>query len=307
MKEEIWSILSRVDVGRVLRDEPMARHTTWRIGGPADVLVLPEEQDQIRRLMALVGERGWPWLVIGKGSNLLVRDGGIRGVVVKLADNWSAMERKETTVVAQSGRLIVSAANHAIRWGLSGLEFATGIPGSVGGAVRMNAGAHGGEIRDVLEWADLVFPDGSLIRKSNEELGFGYRTSRVAEWGALVVRAAFGLAPGDTAAMVSRVKAWTERRRQTQPLAQASAGSVFRNPVNHYAARLIEEAGLKGRRVGGAQISPVHANFIVNLGGATAGDVLALIHLAQEEVYRKFAVRLTPEVRIVGEDVETGG
>ncbi|MDI3256146.1 MAG: UDP-N-acetylmuramate dehydrogenase [Kyrpidia sp.] len=307
MKEEMGSILGRVDVGRVLHNEPMARHTTWRIGGPADVLVLPTAEDQIHRLMALIAEHHWPWMVMGRGSNLLVRDGGIRGVVIKLADNWSAMEIDGTVLVAQSGRLIVSAANVAIRRGLAGLEFATGIPGSVGGAVRMNAGAHGGEIRHVLKWADLVFPDGTPRRVTGEEMGFGYRSSRVAEWGALVVRAAFQLSPGDPEALIRRAKTWTRRRRQTQPLSQASAGSVFQNPANHFAARLIEEAGLKGTRVGGAQISPIHANFIVNLGGATARDVLELICLAQEEVYRKFAIRLTPEVKIVGEDVETGG
>ncbi|MBX6395691.1 MAG: UDP-N-acetylmuramate dehydrogenase [Alicyclobacillaceae bacterium] len=303
----MWSILNRADVGQVLFDEPMSRHTTWRIGGPADALVMPATEKQIRTLMTLIGEYGWPWLVVGRGSNLLVRDGGIRGVVIKLADNWSAMEIDGTVLTAQSGRLIVSAANVAIRHGLAGLEFATGIPGSVGGAVRMNAGAHGGEIRQVFKFADLVFPGGAVRRVDREDMGFGYRHSKVAEWGALVLRAAFQLVPGDREALMRQVKEWTNRRRQTQPLSQASAGSVFQNPPGFHAARLIEQAGLKGKRQGGAQISPKHANFIVNLGGATARDVLRLIHLAQEEVYRKFAIRLAPEVKIVGEDAETGG
>lgn len=301
------SILKRADVGRVLFDEPMSRHTTWRIGGPADALVLPESESQILRLMGLIGEYGWPWTVVGRGSNLLVRDGGIRGVVVKLADNWAALDIEGTVLTAEAGRLIVSAANTAIRHGLSGLEFATGIPGSVGGAVRMNAGAHGGEVGRVVLFADVAFPDGRVRRVDREELGFAYRRSRVGEWGALVLRAAFQLTPGDREAMIRQVKEWTQRRRQTQPLSQASAGSVFQNPPGTHAARLIEEAGLKGRRVGAAQISPRHANFIVNLGGATARDVLKLIQLAQEEVWRRYAVRLEPEVKIVGEDGETGG
>jgi UDP-N-acetylmuramate dehydrogenase len=301
-REQLQSIFSGEQVGEVMYDEPMQKHTSWRIGGPADVFVLPTKTEHILRIMELTHLHQIPWYVIGKGSNLLVRDGGVRGVVIKLADNFADLEVDGLTLTAQGGRSFVSAANHAIRHGLSGLEFATGIPGTVGGAVMMNAGAHGGEVKDCLIDCDVVTAEGKLMHLTREQLGFQYRYSVLKDSPAVVVRASFSLTPGDAEEMSERVKQWRERRQVTQPLALPSCGSVFRNPEGTHSGHLIEQAGLKGTIIGGAQISELHGNFIVNIGGAKAKDVIQLIELAQSTVSEKYGHELHPEVRIVGED-----
>jgi UDP-N-acetylmuramate dehydrogenase len=301
-KEQVQSIFAREAVGTVLFDEPLSKHTSWRIGGPADVFIQPTTLDHLRRIMQLTHEHGIPWYVIGKGSNLLVRDGGMRGVVIKLADNFADLAIEGHRLTAQGGRSFVSAANHAIRHGLSGLEFATGIPGTVGGAVMMNAGAHGGEVKDVLESCKVLTPTGELLHLKHADMNFSYRYSILKDRPGLVVEATFLLKEGDSEEMSERVKAWAKRRQTTQPLSMPSCGSVFRNPEGAYSGRLIEEAGLKGTRIGGAQISELHGNFIVNLGSAKATDVLQLIELVQKTIHEKYGHELHPEVRIVGED-----
>lgn len=301
-REQLQSIFSKGNVGEVLFDEPMSKHTSWRIGGPADVFVLPTKTEQLQRIMELTYSHQIPWYVIGKGSNLLVRDGGVRGVVIKLADNFADLEVIGMTLKAQGGRSFVSAANHAIRHGLSGLEFATGIPGTVGGAVMMNAGAHGGEVKDVLIDCDVLTAEGKLLHLTHEDLQFGYRYSILKDRPAVVVQATFRLTPGNAEEMSERVKQWRERRQITQPLALPSCGSVFRNPEGTHSGHLIEQAGLKGTKIGGAQISELHGNFIVNIGGAKAKDVLQLIELAQRTIAEKYGHDLHPEVRIVGDD-----
>lgn len=302
----VKSIFADEKVGTVLFDEPLAKHTSWRIGGPADVFLLPTATEQLVRIMQLAHQHGIPWFVIGKGSNLLVRDGGIRGVVIKLADNFADMEINGQTLTAQGGRSFVSAAHHAIRHGLSGLEFATGIPGTVGGAVMMNAGAHGGEVKDVLIDCRVLMPDGQIEHLRREDLRFDYRYSLLKDRPGLVVDASFALTPGDAQEMSDRVRGWAKRRQTTQPLSLPSCGSVFRNPEGTHSGRLVEEAGLKGTRIGGAQISELHGNFIVNIGGAKATDVLQLIELIQNTIKERYGHDLHPEVRIVGED-EFGG
>ncbi|PWI57702.1 UDP-N-acetylmuramate dehydrogenase [Sulfoacidibacillus thermotolerans] len=286
----------------ILYDEPLAKHTTWRIGGPADVLLIPRTIDEVRAVVLAAKAHDLPLFVLGRGSNLLVKDGGMRGAVLKLGDEFAAIAVSDRTLSALAGRSIVSAAHIAIRHGLSGLEFATGIPGTVGGAVTMNAGAHGGEIKDVLKQATVITSDGTITELSADDLGFRYRHSIVPEQRLTVVQAEFALQPGDTKQLQEKVRAWSKRRQLTQPLSLPSCGSVFRNPPGHYAARLIEEAGLKGLRHGNAMISEVHANFIVNVGQASAADVLWLIRHAQETVQQRFGMTLEPEVRIVGED-----
>jgi UDP-N-acetylmuramate dehydrogenase len=282
-------------------NEPMAPYTTWRIGGPADLLVVPHNLEELRGAMRLAKHYGLPWTVIGRGSNVLVLDGGIRGMVIWMHDAFADLRVEGCLLRAQAGRSFVSAAHIAIRHHLAGLEFATGIPGSVGGAVMMNAGAYGGEVKDVLVWADVMDEDGQLIRLTNADLRFAYRYSILKDHPKVVVEAAFALRPGDGEAMVKQVRAWSMRRASTQPLSQPNCGSVFRNPPGTHAARLIEAAGLKGLRRGGAQISEKHANFIVNLGDARAEDVLWLIRHAQETVRKLFDVELETEVRILGE------
>jgi UDP-N-acetylmuramate dehydrogenase len=301
-REQLQSIFSGEQVGDIFFDEPMSKHTSWRIGGPADVFVLPTKTEHIRRIMELTHSHQIPWYVIGKGSNLLVRDGGVRGVVIKLADNFADLEFKDMVLTAQGGRSFVSAANHAIRHGLSGLEFATGIPGTVGGAVMMNAGAHGGEVKDVLIDCHVLTPEGKLLHLTREDLQFQYRYSILKDRPAVVVQASFSLTPGDAEEMSERVKGWRERRQTTQPLSLPSCGSVFRNPEGTHSGHLIEQAGLKGTTIGGAQISELHGNFIVNIGGAEAKDVLQLIELAQRTILEKYGHELHPEVRIVGDD-----
>ncbi len=299
--QSVLAVLERYNIRDVLFDEPMSRHTTWRIGGPADIFVCPKSLEEVQGAILAARELGIPWTVIGRGSNLLVLDGGIRGMVIKMHDNFARVSVDGNTLTAQAGRSFVSAASIAIRKGLSGLEFATGIPGSVGGAVMMNAGAYGGEVKDVLLWADVVDSDGNVQRLSKEDLKFSYRYSVLKDHPKLVVEAAFGLRPGDSEAMMRTVKEWSQRRNQTQPLSLPNCGSVFRNPEGTHAGFLIESAGLKGLRRGNAQISEKHANFIVNLGGAKAEDVLWLMRHVQETIQDRFSIHLETEVRLMGE------
>lgn len=282
-------------------DEPLLRHTTWRIGGPADVLVAPRSIPELSGAVRAARALGMSWTVIGRGSNLLVLDGGIRGLVVKLGDAFAHISVAENRLVALAGRSFVSAANIAMKHNLAGLEFATGIPGSIGGAVMMNAGAHGGETKDVLEWADVMDEQGDVARYSNGDLHFDYRYSVLKDHPLIAVQACFLLRPGDGEALAAKVKEWSVRRLNTQPLSMPNCGSVFRNPEGTHAGFLIEGAGLKGCQRGEAQISEKHANFIVNLGQAKAADVLWLMRHAQDTVRERWGIELETEVRVVGE------
>lgn len=299
--EQMIRELKEADVGRVTLAEPLALHTTWKIGGPADVWVEPKDVAALQRVLAIVSAHGVPWTVIGRGSNLLVRDGGIRGVVLKLDKGFDYMYVEGDRVRAGAAFSVIRLAVLAGKEGLTGLEFAGGIPGSVGGAVYMNAGAHGSDVSRVLKEATVLFPDGTVRTLTNRELAFRYRTSLLQQQPGIILEATFQLAAGDRREIARVMAEYKDRRRRTQPLKQPCAGSVFRNPPGDYAGRLIESAGLKGYRIGDAQISPIHANFIVNLGQATARDVLALIEHAQETVDKRFGVLLQPEVLIIGE------
>jgi len=298
--ETMISAFRSQGVGDIKLAEPLSHYTTWRIGGPADIYVSPRNVLELQGAIRTAWQLEMSWVVIGRGSNVLFQDGGFPGLVVRMADNFAAIEVSGERVTAQAGRSFVSAANIAIRHNLAGLEFATGIPGSVGGAVMMNAGAHGSEVKDVLEWADVMDGDGTIHRLLNRDLQFGYRYSTLKDHPMIVVEACFLLHPGDGEQLSAKVKQWSQRRAQTQPLSFPSCGSVFRNPPGTYAGSLIESAGLKGLRHGGAQISEKHANFIVNLGQATAEDVLWLMRHAQDTVREKFGVDLETEVRILG-------
>jgi UDP-N-acetylmuramate dehydrogenase len=300
---ELQALFDGLDVGTITFNEPLSKHTTWKIGGPADVFVVPAELGQLQLLMEVCRDRNLPWYVIGRGSNLLVRDGGMRGVVIKMGDNFSAISvTDDHRLIALAGRSYVSAANTAIRSGLKGLEFATGIPGTVGGAVMMNAGAHGGETREVLLSADILEEDGSIRTLQNEDLQFAYRYSILKDHPKIVVKAEFQLRPGSTEEMQEKTRGWLKRRQATQPLPLPNCGSVFRNPEGTHAGHLIEQAGLKGKVIGGAQISDLHANFIININKAKASDVESLIELVKATINEKFGITLIPEVRIVGEN-----
>lgn len=283
--------------------EPLSRHTTWKVGGPADLFICPHNRKELEVTMKLIHRHQLPWRVIGRGSNLLVRDGGIRGVVIKLSEGFDYLKMDGTLVTAGGGYSTILLASKTAKQGLSGLEFAGGIPGNVGGAVYMNAGAHGSEISRVLVSAEVISESGEWARLKNEELKFSYRTSILQkELRGIVTEATFQLERKNKDEIVSVLSKWKDRRRQTQPLQYPCAGSVFRNPPGDYAGRLIQEAGLKGYRIGDAEISTIHANFIINRGQAKAEDVLALIQHAIQTVKEKFEVTLVPEVEVVGED-----
>lgn len=294
--------LIEANVGKVWENEPLANHTTWKIGGPADVLVQPEGKEGLIACMRLIYEHQLPYLIIGRGSNLLVRDNGIRGVVIKMGEGLADLTIDQTRVTAGAGYSMIKLATIVSRRGLSGLEFAGGIPGTVGGAVYMNAGAHGSDISRVLHSAQVFFEDGQLETVSNQDLKFSYRTSLLQqERKGICLEATFQLTQGEKEEISNALAEHKNYRRVTQPIQQATCGSVFRNPKPHSAGRLIEEAGLKGFRVGGAQVSLLHANFIVNLGGASANDVLTIIEHIRQTIKMKNNVDMIPEVQVVGE------
>ena len=285
----------------VLIGEPMSRHTTFEIGGPADVMVAPFTSEQVVRALAVCRGAGAPMLVVGRGSDLLVGDRGIRGVVVLLAENYAGIEVDGCRLRAQAGALLSEVARTAARQSLTGMEPLSGIPGSVGGACFMNAGAYGGETAAVLESVRVVNDAGVVRELGVDELAMGYRSSRIAKEGLVVLDAVFSLEPGDRGEIEAAMADFQARREEKQPLELPSAGSTFKRPEGYFAGKLIMDSGLRGARVGGAQVSEKHCGFVVNAGGATAADVLGLIRHVQDTVEARFGVRLEPEVRLVGE------
>lgn len=308
MSEDLREQLVKV-VGTdgVKQNEPMKFHTTFRVGGTAQFFVTPHTDAQIAALIKLLRETQTPYLVMGNGSNLLVRDGGIRGVVIALGDDFSGITLRpadeEGTVIltAQAGVKLGVVGNTAARRDLTGFEFACGIPGSVGGAIRMNAGAYGGEMSQIVTSAKLLFPDGTMRELSTEELQFSYRTSFVDQNDCIVLSASYRLRAGDPEQIHEKMADLAARRRDKQPLEFPSAGSTFKRPKGYFAGKLIMDAGLKGFKIGGAAVSEKHAGFVINKGRATAADVEAVIGHVQDKVFEEFGVRLEPEVKIVGE------
>ena len=277
----------------------MAKHTSLRVGGPADVFVRVTSEEDLRGAVAVARQHETPVFILGGGTNLLVSDRGIRGVVIENA--WSEDSVDGEVVTASSGTPLAHVAAVAARHGIVGLEWMATVPGTVGGAVHGNAGAFGSETADVLLDAELMDLNGDAWTAANADLHFAYRTSALQGTPVIVVRARFRGEPGDRETAVRRIKEIANERAAKQPLAQPNTGSIFRNPPGDFAGRLIEAAGLKGRRLGGAMVSEKHANFIVNTGSATAADVRELMRLCQREVKERFGVDLTPEVEVVGE------
>lgn len=281
------------------REEPLAAHTSFRIGGPAELMAFPRTFDELSALLRTASELGIRPRILGGGTNVLAPDEGVRGLVIVTRETFMGLVRMTPTrISAMSGMTLAQTAMFAARNGLSGLEFAHGIPGTVGGGLYMNAGAYGGEIKDVAVRTELMRLDGTTELIEGEAQGFGYRQSAFQGREGVIVRAEFELQPGSEADIRARISELAGRRRASQPLELPSAGSTFKRPKTGYAAALIEAAGLKGLRVGGAAVSEKHAGFVVNLGGATAKDVLALVKLVQERVYEHAGVRLEPEVRL---------
>lgn len=293
--------LQELNAGKVKINEPMAQYTTIKIGGPADLFIEPSSIENLAKVMEIVRKHNLKWRAIGRGSNLLVSDEGIEGAVIKLGPGMDELEINGSEIKAGGGYSLVSLATLISKKGLSGLEFASGIPGSVGGAVYMNAGAHGSDISKILTKAHVLFDDGTMEWLSNEEMEFSYRTSvlQIKRPG-IVVEAAFKLAEGDRSTIVAEMQKNKDYRKETQPWNFPCAGSIFRNPLPQYAGRLVQEAGLKGFNIGGAKISEMHGNFIVNAGGATAGDVLAVIQHVKDTIYNMFGIKMETEVEIIG-------
>ena len=293
-----------VDRAFVRENEPMAEHTSFKAGGRADLFVEPQSEEQLRKVLQLYNKENVNYMVIGNGSNVLVRDGGYRGVIVRIGDAFTSVKREGNTIICGSGALMSAAARFAASEGLAGLEFASGIPGSIGGAVFMNAGAYGGEIAQVLSSARIISKDGNReFNMTADELQMGYRHSVLHETGDVTVEAVFELQPADINEIKANIADFTERRNSKQPVNYPSAGSFFKRPEGYFAGKLIQDAGFKGLSVGGAQVSELHSGFIINKGNAAASDILQLMEIVQAGVYDKFGVKLEPEVRIIGEEL----
>lgn len=299
--KELMNKLIDLNVGTVKENEPLANHSTMKIGGPADIFIEPSSIEGLSKTMKLIRESGINWRAIGRGSNLLVSDQGIEGVVIKLGSGLDHVQIIGDEVRAGAGTSLVTLSTKISREGLTGLEFASGIPGSVGGAVYMNAGAHGSDISKILTKAYVLFDDGTMEWLSNEEMKFSYRTSVLQkERPGIVVEAIFQLKSGDRKAIMDEMKKNKDYRKETQPWNFPCAGSIFRNPLPNYAGKLIEESGLKGYSIGGAKISEMHGNFIVNAGNATANDVLSLIQHIKDIIKEKHGITMETEVEIIG-------
>lgn len=291
-----------IEPNRFRLDEPMKLHTTFKIGGPADCLIFPASMEETEKVLALVNEYKLPLTILGNGSNVLVQDKGIRGVVVKFARPMAKIRHEGTRIIAGSGALLKDVSEAAAQSSLTGLEFACGIPGSIGGAIFMNAGAYDGEMKNVADTVRTVDREGRIHTYSRDELDLGYRHSRFQDNGEAIVEVELCLEPGDSKAIRAKMDDFTQRRESKQPLEMPSAGSTFKRPKGYFAGTLIQETGLKGLQVGGAQVSTKHAGFVVNAtGNATAADVRGLIHEVQQRVYEKHGVMLHPEVRIIGD------
>lgn len=296
-------MLSRVMVsGRLRTDEPMSRHTTFRVGGPADYYVEAETEAELSEVLALCRRQEVPCYVVGNGSNLLVGDKGYRGVIVALGKRFSGVGKAgEGKLLAGAGALLSVVAKAALKESLAGMEFASGIPGTVGGAVVMNAGAYGSELVDILGFATLLDPEGNVRKVPAGQLGLGYRSSNIQARGLVVLGAEFNLRPGDERQIGSRMEELAAKRREKQPLEYPSAGSTFKRPKGHFAGQLIEEAGLRGFCVGGAQVSEKHCGFVVNRGSATAADLRELFCEVRRRVREHSGVELELEVKLLGD------
>lgn len=302
MEQLIQKLQSVLGEEGLLLKELMKEHTTFRVGGAADLFLMPKNAQELKESISVLKQYEVPFLIIGNGSNLLVRDKGIRGAVIQMYQRMNAITLEGETMYIQCGALLSAAAAKAAEAGLTGLEFASGIPGTLGGAVVMNAGAYGGEMKDVLVHADVLTAEGELKTISAAELELGYRHSIIPEAGYIVLGAELCLQQGDKEAIRARMTELAEQRREKQPLQYPSAGSTFKRPEGYFAGKLVQDAGLKGKTIGGAQVSEKHSGFLINIGNATAQDILDLIAYCQKEVMEQFGVMLETEVKIVGEE-----
>lgn len=298
--EDIYKILNKENVKL---EVPMKEYTTFKLGGNAEIFVTPERYEEVRDILRLCVKYSIPYFVIGKGSNILVKDGGVKGVIVNL-NKLKHIDIQGITITAGAGASLIEVALYAGKNGLAGLEFASGIPGSIGGAIAMNAGAYGGEVCQVVKSVKVIDDELNIKDLSLEEMEFSYRNSIVLKKSYVVLEAAFELKVGDKDEIKTTVQDLTRRRIEKQPLDKASAGSTFKRPEGYFAGKLIQDSGLKGYKIGGAQISEKHSNFVINNGNASSKEILQLIKHIQDTVFDKFQVNLETEVRIIGYDKE---
>lgn len=301
-KSRIYQLFKDKKFGKILFDEPMKNHTSFKIGGPADVLIIPEREEEIVNAIRFCRENQIKYFIMGNGSNLLVKDTGIRGVVIKVANGFDRIEVIGERVICQSGALLSKVAKYALKHSLTGFEFASGIPGTIGGAIAMNAGAYGGEMKDVVSKVKAIDRNNNIVELTNADMNFRYRGSLVGDENLIVLGVELNLQKGDYSSIEAKMKDLTERRVSKQPLEYPSAGSTFKRPEGYFAGKLIEDAGLRGVRYGDAQVSEKHCGFVINVGEATFDHVITLIRMIQKVVYDKFNVKLEPEVKIIGDD-----
>lgn len=301
MNQQFLEELRKItDGNQIYENEPMSLHTTFRVGGPADALVKPTES-ALPLVIKLCRKYREPYFIKGNGSNLLVGDRGIRGLVIEMSSKMEDILVEGEQITAGAGVLLAKAAGQAAAHGLSGMEFAAGIPGSIGGAVVMNAGAYGGEMKDIIECVTVLDPDGNKKVLDKEELDFGYRKSCITEKDYIVTKAVLKLSVGKQETIRGKMEEYRAKRLEKQPLQYASAGSTFKRPEGHYAGKLIMDAGLRGYQVGAAQVSEKHCGFVINRGGATAAEIRQLMQEVSEQVREKYGVTLEPEVKMIGE------
>lgn len=302
LKEWIQQLIDE-NVGQIKLDESLSNHTSWRIGGSASAFIIPDDILGLKKTVEILNQRQTPWKVIGKGSNLLVLDKGFKGAIISLSNKaFQDILINDSLISVGSNFSLVRLANLAAKEGLTGLEFAGGIPGTVGGAIYMNAGAHGSNISKILLEGEVLSNNGKIVKLKKEDFEFDYRTSILQNDFGIVLSATFKLELGNRKKIASDMAQFKDRRRRTQPYNLPCSGSVFRNPEGDFSGRLIEELGLKGFQIGGAQVSKLHANFIVNVNHASARDVLDLIDYIKDRVRKAYNVDLVPEVELLGED-----
>lgn len=296
-EEALWNL---TEEKRMFKEEPMAKHTTFRVGGPAEYYLMPDRRE-LPEVIRCCGDYQIPYLVIGNGSNLLVSDKGIRGAVIEIGKNISAIRVEEGRIYAEAGALLSRTAHTALEHGLTGLEFAAGIPGCMGGAVVMNAGAYGGEMKDIIASVTVLTKQGEEKKLRVEELDLSYRHSCIPQQEYLVLEAELALQPGKQEEIRARMEELKAKRNEKQPLEYPSAGSTFKRPEGYYAGKLIMDAGLRGFQVGGAAVSEKHCGFVINKEQASAADIYRLMQEVQQRVQQQFGVKLEPEVKMVGD------
>lgn len=301
-KEELIKIFKNMEIKEFYIDEMMKDHTSFKIGGPADILFIPHSEEEILKVLKTCREKNIEYFIMGNGTNLLVRDGGIRGVVIKIYEKFSDEIIEENKIYVQSGALLTGVSRRAMAESLTGLEFANGIPGTIGGAVAMNAGAYGGEMKDIVKKVRVLDKDNNIIEYNNEEMNFRYRNSRVTDEGLIVLGVELELEFGDYETIKETMRDLTYRRTSRQPLELPSGGSTFKRPEGYYAGKLIDDSKLRGFKYGGAQVSEKHCGFVVNIDNASCEDVLGLIESVKEKVKNIHGVDLEPEIKIIGED-----